>query len=199
MSDTRPVLAIIGGTGALGLGLAGRFAAAGYPVILGSRSAERAQEAAGRVRRADGGAAVRGLSNAAAARAAEIVILAVPYAGQVATVQMPPEGCAALAAQARLGGDVRVVSAFHNVAAHKLQAGGSIDCDVLVFGNDRAAREVVIALVEAIGLRGLDAGPLANSIAAEAMTSVLIGMNRRYKSDGAGLRITGIPAPSTAA
>ena len=94
---------------------------------------------------------------------------------------------------ARLGAGVRVVSAFHNIAAAKLSAGGAIDCDVLVCGDDREAREAVIALAEALGTRGIDGGPLANSAAAEALTSVLIGINRRYKIEGAGIRITGIP------
>lgn len=219
MAESRPVLGIIGGTGALGTGLAKRFAAAGYPVILGSRSAGKAGEAARRIAPTNGGPAPQGMGNEAAARKAEIVIVTVPFAShdaildeireaasgklvvdatvplvppKVATVQMPPEGSAALAAQRRLGESVKVVSAFQNVAAHKLQAGGPVDCDVLVCGNDKAGREAVVALAEAIGLRGLDAGPLANSVAAEALTSILIGINRRYKVDGAGVRITGI-------
>ncbi len=110
---------------------------------------------------------------------------------KVATVQLPPEGSAAVAAQRLLGPTVRVVSAFQNVAAHKLEAGKPIDCDVLICGDDKAAREAVIGLAKAIGLRGIDAGPLANSVAAEALTSILIGINRRYKVDGAGIRITG--------
>ncbi|MGH6945672.1 MAG: NADPH-dependent F420 reductase, partial [Geminicoccaceae bacterium] len=157
-------------------------------------------------------------ANTAAAQAGDIAVVTVPFAShpaildtireavagkivvdttvplvppKVATVQMPPEGSAALGAQRRLGDAAKVVSAFQNVAAHKLQAGEPIDCDVLVCGNDRQARESVIALVETIGLRGLDAGPLANAVAAEALTSILIGINRRYKVDGAGLRITG--------
>ena len=96
-------------------------------------------------------------------------------------------------AQSRLGAGVRVVSAFHNVGAAKLKAGGAVDCDVLVFSDDRAARDTVIVLAEALGTRGIDGGPLANSAAAEALTSVLIGINRRYKIEGAGIRITGIP------
>ena len=87
---------------------------------------------------------------------------------------------------------MRVVAAFHNVAAHKLQTDEPIDCDVLVFGDDPKDREVVMGLAEAAGLRGVHAGPLANSVAAEALTSVLIGINRNYKVDGAGIRITGI-------
>jgi 8-hydroxy-5-deazaflavin:NADPH oxidoreductase len=210
--DQKPVLGIVGGTGALGSGLAHRWAKAGYPVILGSREAEKAARAAEAI------AGARGLENAAAAAAADLVVMTVPFAShratlqsiaaasagkvlidttvpllppKVATVQLPPEGSAALAAQRFLGNGVRVVAAFHNIAAHKLAKDEQIDCDVLVSGDDRAARATVIELAAAIGLRGIDAGPLANSVAAEALTSILIGINRRYKVDGAGIRITG--------
>ena len=88
---------------------------------------------------------------------------------------------------------MQVVSAFHNVGASKLHSGQPIDCDVLVFGDSKAARDQAIALVDAISLRGVDGGMLANSVAAEALTSVLIGINRRYKVEGAGIRITGLP------
>jgi 8-hydroxy-5-deazaflavin:NADPH oxidoreductase len=219
MSDDRPSLAIVGGTGALGSGLATRWAAAGYPVILGSRSVEKAEAAAREIAAANGAPAVRGLDNAAAAQAGDIVVVAVPFSNhdavldeiemavagkividatvplippKVATVQLPPHGSVAQATQRRLGDGVRVVSAFQNVAAHKLREGTAIDCDVLVCGNAKEARDAVIALIEAIGLRGIDAGPIANSVAAEALTSILIGINRRYKADGAGLRITGL-------
>jgi predicted dinucleotide-binding enzyme len=87
---------------------------------------------------------------------------------------------------------VRVVAAFHNVAGHKLATDAVVDCDVLVFGDDPKDRDIVLALAQACGLRGIHAGPLANSVAAEALTSVLIGINRNYKVDGAGIRITGI-------
>jgi len=110
---------------------------------------------------------------------------------KVSLVQLPAEGSAAQIAQARLGDGTRVVSAFHNVAAAKLRSGGAIECDVLVCGNDREARDTVVALANAIGTRGIDAGPLANSVVAEALTSVLIGINRRYKVES-GIRITGV-------
>lgn len=217
MTTPRPTLAVIGGTGALGGALAKRWAAAGYPVIIGSRSADKAAAAAEALVPGDGSSA-RGMTNADAAEAADIVVVTVPFANhraildeikdavqgkvvvdstvplvppKVGTVQLPPEGSAAVAAQMVLGDEVRVVSAFQNVAAHKLAGDGAIDCDVLVCGNDKAARDVVIGLIEALGLRGLHAGPLANSVAAEALTSILIGINRRYKVDGAGVRITG--------
>jgi hypothetical protein len=110
----------------------------------------------------------------------------------VARVQLPADGSAAAMAQKQLGDDVRVVSAFHAVAAHRLQKDETIDCDVLVFGDKRADRDIVIALVKATGMRGLHAGPLVNSAAGEALTSILIGINRTYEVDGAGIRITGI-------
>ena len=109
---------------------------------------------------------------------------------KVARVQLPPEDSAAVAGQAILGADATVVSAFHNVAAQKL-ATGSAACDVLVFGDSKVARARIVRLVEALGLRGLHGGALANSTAAEAFTSVLVFINRIYQADGAGLRITG--------
>jgi hypothetical protein len=214
----RPTLAIIGGTGALGSGLAVRWAAAGYPVVIGSRSREKAEIAARGIATGNGAPPVRGESNQGAARAGDIVVIAVPFSShdstldeikdavagkivvdavvplvppRVSLVQLPAQGSAAQMAQARLGEGTRVVSAFHHVGAAKLQAGGAVDCDVLVFGNDRAARDAVIALADAIGTRGIDGGPIANAVAAEALTSVLIGINRRYQVDCAGIRITG--------
>jgi NADPH-dependent F420 reductase len=175
-------------------------------------------EAAARTLAGSAGA-VRGASNADAAAAGDVVVLAVPWAShagildeiaprvagkivvdttvplvppKVARVQLPPETSAALAAQKRLGDTARLVTAFHNVAAAKLQTDEPIDCDVLVFGDDPADRSAVVALAEAAGLRGVHAGPLANAVAAEALTSVLIGINRRYKVAGAGIRITGL-------
>lgn len=197
-----------------------RWAAAGYPIVIGSRSREKGEAAARAIKPGNGAPPARGDTNEGAARAADIVVIAVPYSShdttldeirstvagkivvdavvplvppKVARVQLPEQGSAAQIAQARLGAGVRVVSAFHNVGAAKLNAGDAVDCDVLVFGDDRAARDTVIALADALGTRGIDGGPLANSAAAEALTSVLIGINRRYKIDGAGIRITGIP------
>ncbi|ADH91502.1 NADPH-dependent F420 reductase [Ancylobacter novellus DSM 506] len=211
-SDTT--IGILGGTGDLGSGLAKAWARAGYAVIIGSRSAEKAEAAAGEME-----GKVRGAGNADAAREADVVVLAVPFASheatllevreavqgkilvdaavplvppKVSTVQLPAEGSAAQIAQNLLGDGVRVVSAFHNVGAAKLHSGGRADCDVLVFGNDKEAREAVIELAGAVATRGVDGGVLANSAAAEALTSVLIGINRRYKVPGAGIRITGL-------
>jgi len=215
----KPTLAIIGGTGALGSGLARRWAAAGYDVVIGSRTADKAEAMARTIDAASGGTAVRGATNAAAAEAGGVIMLAVPWAShaaildeikphvagkividatvplvppKVARVQLPAETSAAVAAQTRLGAAARVVAAFHNVAANKLQTDAPIDCDVLVFADAAEDRAIVIALAEAAGLYGVHAGPLANAVAAEALTSVLIGINRHYKVPGAGIRITGL-------
>jgi NADPH-dependent F420 reductase len=216
-SADKPSIAIVGGTGLLGSGLARRLAAAGYPLLIGSRSVDKAE--AGAAQLANAGASVKGTSNAEAAKAGVLVIVTVPWQSQgaileeirphvagklvidttvplvppkVARVQLPAEQSAALAAQQRLGPGVRVAAAFHTIAAHKLHSDEPIDGDVLVFGDDAKDREIVIGLAQAIGLRGVHAGPLVNAVAAEALTSVLIGINRAYKVDGASIRITGI-------
>lgn len=213
-------LAIIGGSGALGQGLASRWFAAGYDVLIGSRSEQKAKEAATRLRDKDGVGRIEGMNNVAAARAGDVVVLTVPFAAHLATmmeikpcvtgkividttvplkpptvgsVALPAEGSAAQIAQWVLGDAVTVVAAFHNVAAAKLRRSDALDCDVLVCGNDKAARTEVILLAEAAGLRGLHAGPLANAAAAEALTSVLISINRLYRIEGSGVRITGLP------
>jgi 8-hydroxy-5-deazaflavin:NADPH oxidoreductase len=213
----RPTLAVLGGTGHLGSALARRWVRAGFEVILGSRDAARAADTAAGLA-AETGRPVRGLANRDAAADADIVVVTVPYATQQAVleeirpvvagklvvdttvplvppkvmrVQLPLEGSAAVRAQQFLGAEVTVVSAFHNVAAHKLATSQPVDCDVLVFGDQREARERVIPLAAAAGLRGLHGGALANSAAAEALTSILIFINKTYAVDGAGLRITG--------
>jgi NADPH-dependent F420 reductase len=219
MSEKTPLIAIIGGTGALGGGLARRWARAGRDVIIGSRSSLKAEEAAAALRTELGARAVRGMSNADAAAVADIIVLAVPFqtheaildeiaaaaAGKVVVdttvplvppkvsrVQLPLQGSAALMTQARLGQGAVVLSAFHNVSAQKLAKDEDLDCDILVFGDDKAARQRLIEEIAGIGVRGLHGGPLCNSAAAEAMTSVLIHINRQYGvSSGAGIRITG--------
>lgn len=217
MTPAAPVVAIIGGTGELGSAIARRLSRSGLEVIIGSRDPARAAAAAAALAAATG-RVVSGFANAEAAARGSIIIVTVPFASQEATlheiaagvagkilvdttvplmppkvmrVQLPTEGSAAQRAQKLLGEGVRLVSAFHNVAAHKLATDATVDCDVLVFGDDKAARESVIRLVEACGLRGLHAGVLANSAAAEALTSILIFINKQYSVDGAGLRITG--------
>ena len=219
MTEPLPSLAIVGGTGALGTGLAYRWARAGYSVAIGSRSREKGAAAAAEIRTRLPDATVSGAENRDVAGAAAIIIVTVPYAHhrstleaikaevqgkivvdttvplvppKVTRVQLSDEWPVAKSAQSLLGDEVRVVSAFHNVAAGHLQRErGPDDGDVLVYGNDSAARQAVIDLVAATGLRGLHAGSIDNSVASEALTSVLIFINKQYKVDGTGLRITG--------
>ena len=215
-------IGILGGTGKEGSGLAYRWALAGHEVVIGSRDAGKASAGAAELNQLLGGkAVVRGASNADAAQA-EVVVLTVPYAAQLATadsvaaylagkilidvtvplappkvdrVQLPNGESAVVALQRRLGPQVKVVSAFQNVSAtHLKDPAHEVDCDVLVCGDDADAREVVIGLAHDAGLRAWHAGVLANSIAAEALTSVLIAINKRYKVAGSGLRITGVPS-----
>lgn len=211
-------LAILGGSGDLGSGLAWRWARAGHRILIGSRTAERAAEAAARLRERCPGADVQALDNEAAARAADIAVLTVPAAHQldtlaavrsalqgkilidvtvplvppkVGTVQLPAEGSAGQRAQRLLGEGVDVVSAFQNISAQLLQQDVVIQCDVLVSGNKKAARERVIALAADAGMRGWHAGPIENAAAAEALTSILIQINRSGGLSHAGIRIVG--------
>lgn len=218
MSDT-PTIAVIGGTGQEGGGLAARFSHAGYQVVIGSRDGAKAQAAADALNAQIGSANASGADNEAAAAAGDIVVLAVPFAGQQATalalrdqlagkividatvplvppkvskVQLPDGGSAVAALQAQLP-DARFVSAFQNVShAHLHDIGHPVDCDVLVCGDDADACDTVVGLIEAIGMRGFHAGGIANSAAAEALTSLLIFINRKYKSPGAGIRLTAV-------
>ena len=225
MPDTTqnalPRIAVLGGTGKEGSGLAFRWAAAGYEIIIGSRKAEKAQTAADELNSLlDGGITVRGLANEDAAHEAELIVLSVPYGAhrptletvkdavqnkilvdvtvplkppKVSTVQLPEGRTAAEEAQAILGEGVRVVSAFQNVSAtHLKDLAYSVDCDVLVCGDDKEARAEVIKLVAVTGMRGIDAGVLANAIVAESLTPLLIGINKRYGVKSAGIRITEI-------
>lgn len=213
-------IAVLGGTGKEGSGLAMRWAFNGYHVIVGSRDAERAAARAAEMNAELGGDYLTGMANADAAAAAHLVVLSVPYAAhedtlasvqeqlagkvlvdltvplnppKVRTVHIPQGLAAALEAQALLGDEVRVVGAFQNVSAEKLKDPFAvIDCDVLVCGDDAAAKAEVMELVKATGMRGIDAGPLANAIAVEALTPVLLYINKAYGVKGAGIRITGI-------
>jgi predicted dinucleotide-binding enzyme len=200
VDDQKPVIAIIGGTGDLGSGLARLWAAAGYRVVLGSRDQDKARIAAQQLSR-QAGVTVSGADNRAAAAAAGIVVLCVPYSNHDAMVEeIRPALAGKILIDAvvplmrLLGVDVRVASAFHNVGAKKLHNGEKADCDVLVFSDDGGAREQAIELANVVATRGVHGGVLANSVAAEALTSVLIAINRRYKIAGAGIRITGLPA-----
>ena len=214
-------IAVLGGTGNEGPGLALRWAKSGrYSVIIGSRQAEKGERVAAELNERLGQNLIRGMSNEDAARATDLAVLTVPYSAQeptltalrdllqgkilvdvtvplkppkVSHVNVPPGGSAGLEAQAILGEGVRVVSAFQNVgAAHLAEGESHIDSDVLICGNDKEAKAEVIALAEAAGMRGIDAGPLQNSVVVEGLTAVLIGINIRHKAKGAGIKITGI-------
>jgi NADPH-dependent F420 reductase len=215
-------IAVLGGAGKEGGGLALRWAHAGHKVIIGSRDAQRAADAASQINETLGLETASGMANLEAAEAAEIVVLAVPFSAQRATaeaisgalkgkifidvtvplvppkvskVQLPEGGSAVEAVQKMLGPDVRVVSAFQNISAHHLtHLDETIDCDVLVCSDDAEAADLVVGLAKQIGLGAWNAGVLANSVVSEALTSVLIALNRRYKIPDSGIRITGIPA-----
>lgn len=218
----RPfTIGILGGTGQQGSALALRWAKAGHRIILGSRDAAKAAAAAQTMKQVLANADISDGSNREAAEISEVVVLTVPYAVQratveqvrkaligkilvdatvplmppkVARVQLPAEGSAVAAIQKFLGESVRVVSAFQNVSAHHLKdLDHDVDCDVLICGDDAGARDVVAGLAADIGLRGVHAGPIVNSAATEALTSLLISINLRYKIAGAGIRITGLP------
>lgn len=219
-NEQLATIAVLGGTGKEGGGLALRWAHKGHRVIIGSRTAERAMEAAAQMNEVLGDNRVTGAPNAEAAAQGEIVVLAVPYAAQQSTVQevataltgkilidvtvplMPPKvsrvqlpkgGSAVEAVQKMLGEGVRVVSAFQNISAHHLtKLDEDVECDVLVCADDPDAADQVVALAQEIGLRAWNAGPLCNSVVAEGLTSVLIALNRKYKVPGSGIRITGV-------
>ena len=221
MVSASKKITIVGGSVALGAGLAKRWARKGHQIIIGSRDEKRASEAASRLNNEAGTKSIVGMENKEASENGEIVVLTVPFSNhmstlsliapaldnkilidvtvplvppKVRTVHIPEGGSCAKAAQEFLGKAVRVVSAFQSVAAtHLDDLEHEIDCDVLVCGNDPEAREVVVELASDADMKAWHAGVIANSIVAEAMTSSLIFMNNRYKIDGAGLRITGKP------
>ncbi len=205
-------IGIIGGTGKEGRGLAQRWARAGHDVFIGSRDADKGAQKAAEY-------GLRGGGNEAACDA-DVVVLSVPYKAhaptleglrgalqgrllvditvplrppKIAEVHLPEGGAAALEAQALLGEGVRVVGAMHHVSSVKLgDPDAEIDCDVLVCGDDEAARDVVVGLVGDLGMRGIDAGALRNAIALESLTPVLLHINKRYGAKGAAIRITGV-------
>jgi NADPH-dependent F420 reductase len=210
-------IGIVGGTGKEGSGLALRWARAGHAVIIGSRDGERGKDVARKLSSA--GVSLDGGSNIDACDA-DVVVLSVPYAAHAETlgavksalrgkvvvditvplkppgvrrVHLPAGRAAALEAQALLGPETRVVASLHHVSSvHLSDPDHAIECDVLVCSDDDEARRLVIGLVADLGLRALDAGPLENAIALEALTPVLLHLNKVYKSPGAGIRFTGL-------
>ena len=217
MSETEKI-AILGGTGDLGTGLAIRWAKAGHEIIIGSRTLAKAENAVANLHKISPETPAQAMVNADAAQAGTLVVLTVPAEHQISTldtvksglagkilidvtvplvpprvgtVQLPQEGSAGKRAQDFLGDDVRVVTAFQNVAAHLLQTDVQIECDVLVCGNKRAARTRVIELATQAGMRAWHAGPIENSAAAESLTSALIQINRRHDISHSGIKIVG--------
>jgi len=214
----KTTIAILGGTGDLGTGLAIRWSKAGHRIVIGSRTLEKAQAAVAALHEISPETPADAMENKDAAAAGEVVVLTVPAEHQlstlehvrdelqgkilidvtvplvppkVGTVQLPAEGSAGKRAQEFLGEDVRVVSAFQNIAAHLLQQDVHIECDVLVAGNKKDARQQVIDLIEEAGMTGWHAGPIANAAAAEALTSILIQINRQGQISHAGIKIVG--------
>lgn len=213
-------VAVLGGTGNEGSVLAQRWALHGYRVIIGSRDAAKAQARVVELNAELGGDYLVGMSNEDAVPQADLIVLTVPYSAHKSTLEsvkellqgktlidvtvpimppkfrrvyIPPEKAAALESREILGEGVRIVSAFQNVSHQKLSdLDAPVDCDVLITGDDDASKKDVMKLVEAAGMRGIDAGPLDNAVAAEALTPVLLYINKTYGVHGAGIRITGL-------
>ena len=214
-------IAILGGTGDQGPGLALRWALAGEEVIIGSRAKEKAEKVAAELNAELGAAKIRGLDNVQAAAEADIAVLTVPYSAHLATLEsvkahvqgkifidvsvpldpenprrmkMPAAGSATEEAQAFLGEGTKVVAAFQNVAAHLLRdPKHAIDCDILVCGNDAEAKKVVMGLVVKMGMHPIDVGPAESARVVESLTSMLIRLNIKNKVKGAGIHLTGLP------
>ena len=221
MNNIPPLsIAILGGTGKEGIGLAYRWARAGYNILIGSRTPQKAIDTAEELFRMLGGQAqIQGMENLEAARQADLAVLSVPFAAhrstlesvkealqgklmidvtaplvppKVSTVQMPAAGSAAQEARQILGEGVEVCAAFQNISYELLLGDHEIECDVLVTGTSKDARAKTLMLVTAAGLAGWDAGPIENSVVVEGLTSVLIGINKKYGSTHAGIKITGV-------
>ena len=217
-TNTKETIAILGGTGDLGTGLAIRWSKAGHKIVIGSRTLEKAEAAVKALQEISPETPAEAMENSDAAKAGEIVVLTVPAEHQestlssvkesltgkilidvtvplvppkVGTVQLPQEGSAGKRAQTLLGDEVMVVSAFQNIAAHLLKEDVKIECDVLVTGNKKAARQRVIEMIGSAGMVGWHAGPIDNAAAAEALTSILIQINRSGIISHSGIKIIG--------
>ena len=211
-------IAVVGGTGKEGRGMALRWAHAGHSVFIGSRDAARAKEAAAELS-AQAGSNIQGGENTEAVEASELVVLSVPYSAHASTlgalksalagrvliditvplqppkvtsVNLPAGQAAALEAQAILGSETPVVAALHHVSAvHLRDLDHAIECDVLACSDDKPALELALGLIRDLGVRAVDAGPLRNAIALESLTPVLLHINRTLKGS-AGIRLTGV-------
>jgi NADPH-dependent F420 reductase len=217
-------IAVLGGTGKEGKGLAYRWAKAGYRVLIGSRYSEKAVTVASEIMELlEGESSIVGTTNQEAAGQADIAVMTVPYSGhrellesvkealkgklvidttvplvppKVSKAQMPPAGSAAQEAKEILGENTEVAAAFQNISYEHLLKDEAVECDVLVTGSSKKARQEALTLVEAAGLVGWDAGPIENSVVVEGLTSVLININKQYGSTHAGIKITGVQKPS---
>lgn len=225
MSDL-PILktiAVAGGTGKEGKGLAYRWVKAGYRVLIASRSQQKAEQVANELISMLGPKSlVEGTTYQDAIKLSDIIVLTVPYAAhretleaikdemkgkilidvavplfppKVTMMKMPPAGSAAQEALTILGKDVEVTSAFQNISSENLLSDKPVECDVLVTGTSKEARTETLKLVKAAGLTGWDAGPLENSAVVEGLTSILIGINKQYGTKAAGIQITGVQVP----
>jgi NADPH-dependent F420 reductase len=215
-------IAVLGGTGKEGKGLAYRWAMAGLDVAIGSRQIEKAQAAADELNQKIGknGKHIIGMDNIEASAWCDLAVLTVPFAvhlqmletvkenlsgkimidvtvplvpPKVTKVQLPEAGSAAQEAQNFLGETVKVVSAFQNISYERLLNDEEVDCDVIVCGTGKDARTAVIDLVKKAGMVGWDGGVIENSVVAEALTSILIGLNKQFEGSAAGIRLTGVP------
>lgn len=216
-------ISILGGTGKEGKGLAFRWIKAGYEVMIGSRSLEKAIGAVDDIKsivNPEQAEYLRGGTNEVAAEEGEIIVITVPFEAhrvmleamkkyllgkilidvsvplvppKVTKVQMPEAGSAAMEAFSILGTETRIASAFQNISYERLLKDEDIDCDVLVCGSDKETRQIVLNLVQDAGMVGWDAGPLENSMVVEGLTSVLIGINKQFGSHTAGIKVTGVP------
>ncbi|PYN06587.1 MAG: NADPH-dependent F420 reductase [Candidatus Rokuibacteriota bacterium] len=214
-------IAILGGTGKEGSGLATRWALVGHAIIIGSRDAARAHDKAVELRERTKKLTIVGKANAEAAALGDVVVIALPATGLAATLPPareacrgkvvvstvvalsfggprlftpPPAGSSAEEVQALLP-EAKVVAAFHHIAAHELaEAEHDIDSDLLMCGADVEAKTVVTELGRSMGLRVIDVGPLSNAGPVEGITALLATINRRYKLKNAGIKITGLPS-----
>ena len=216
MKNKIQIIGVLGGSGALGSGLSYRLGKAGYQVIIGSRNPGNSSEKVNEINQRLKQEKISIESNYLAAEKSDLVILAVPFSNhrvivqeiapvvqnkivldttvplvppKVARVQLPEYGSVAKKTQELLGKEVRVVSAFQNVAASHLDGDDALAGEILVFGNNKDARETIIGLIQEIGMKGWHAGSIDNSVVAESMTSVLIFMNKFYNMEGAGINI----------
>jgi 8-hydroxy-5-deazaflavin:NADPH oxidoreductase len=196
-----------------------RWAQAGYGIVIGSRDAERAKNKAAELRHVAHAIPIVGHTNAEAAALGDVVVVALPWAGLSATLPETREACrgkvvVSAVVPLTFGGprlftppaagsaaeevqtllpEARVVAAFHHIAAHELaDADHSIECDLLICGQDAAAKETVTQLGRSLGLRVLDVGGLANAGPVEGITAVLATINHRYKLKNSGIKITGL-------